>query len=66
MKKKLVFFNNILYSFFKVKVVVSDDDAHVMNSWSHEQQCVPQVRITSNYIYKLSPLVSEVQNLVGK
>lgn len=35
-----------------------------MNSWSHEQQCVPQVRMLSNYIYKLSTLVSEVQNLV--
>ena len=25
-------------------MVVSDDSAHVVNSWSHEQQCVPQVR----------------------
>lgn len=37
----------IVYDIFPneylVKVVVSDDDAHVMNSWSHEQQCVPQL-----------------------
>ena len=24
---------------------MSDDSAHVVNSWSHEQQCVPQVFI---------------------
>ena len=31
-------------------MVVSDDSAHVVNSWSHEQQCVPQVNFFSiNY-----------------
>lgn len=37
----------IVYDIFPneylVKVVVSDDTAHVVNSWSHEQQCVPQL-----------------------
>ncbi|KAJ7363294.1 hypothetical protein OS493_011578 [Desmophyllum pertusum] len=28
---------------YMVKVVVSDDSAHIVNSWSYEQQCVPQL-----------------------
>lgn len=37
----------IVYDIFPneylMKVVVSDDTAHVLNSWSHEQQCIPQL-----------------------
>ncbi|KAK2549613.1 Integrator complex subunit 13 [Acropora cervicornis] len=37
----------IVYDIFStdylIKVIVSDNDAHVLNSWSQEQQCIPQL-----------------------
>lgn len=40
-------YSRIVYDIFPkehlVKVVVSDENAHVLNSWSHEQQCIPQI-----------------------